>query len=359
MSDWFALAPASELGWSSLLIYIAVNIAEALRADERFVNGMTARAQYYHGCRMFRLERSPAVPYAMIGRILQVDRGTGKRHFRKDADHGDAEFLIGRPSVLSVSEHEELVHAIIARYEDRRPMSIGEVHFFLEDRFKKFIDRNTLWHLLRRDARIKTCRGIPIEEPRLNVTPEAIMAFLQHAMEVVQGVPARFVFNMDEMGHQDWTDRPETTCVVPSLHGDRQVYIPISRAGKRITLMACIALDDSAFKPEVIIPRKTVDIDLVLTGLTSEKNNHPITAHMALWRLGCSIPGSRQPSHRSSINAVPSTNTKDPPFFSLTIARPISVIIFTSYAQRTARSLVIFHTTVQTNCNLSISPCSV
>jgi hypothetical protein len=97
------------------------------------------------------------------------------------------------------------------------------------------------------------------------------MAFLQHAMEVVQGVPARFVFNMDGMGHQDWADRTEKTCVVPPSHGDKQVYIPVPRAGKRIMLMACIALDGSALKPEVIIPRKTVDTDLVLTGLTSEK----------------------------------------------------------------------------------------
>jgi hypothetical protein len=82
-------------------------------------------------------------------------------------------------------------------------MSIGEVHFFLKDRFKKSIDRNMLWHLLGRDAQIRTCHGIPIEEPRLNVTPEADMAFLQHVMEVIQGVPAHFVFNMNEIGHQD------------------------------------------------------------------------------------------------------------------------------------------------------------
>jgi hypothetical protein len=35
--------------------------------------------------------------------------------------------------------------------------------------------------------------------------------------------------------------------------------------------MACIGADGSALKPEIIIPRKTVDADLVLTGLTAEK----------------------------------------------------------------------------------------
>jgi hypothetical protein len=49
------------------------------------------------------------------------------------------------------------------------------------------------------------------------------------------------------------------------------VYLPGSRAGKRIRLMACIAADDSAITPQIVIPRKTVDDDLFLTGLTPEK----------------------------------------------------------------------------------------
>jgi hypothetical protein len=40
--------------------------------------------------------------------------------------------------------------------------------------------------------------------------------------------------------------------------------MPVSRTGKRITLMACIAADSSVLKPQVIVPRKTVDSDPVL-----------------------------------------------------------------------------------------------
>jgi hypothetical protein len=47
--------------------------------------------------------------------------------------------------------------------------------------------------------------------------------------------------------------------------------MPVSRTGKHITLMASIAADGSVLKPEIIIPRQTVDIDLLLTGLTDEK----------------------------------------------------------------------------------------
>jgi hypothetical protein len=80
-------------------------------------------------------------------------------------------------------------------------------------------------------------------------------------------------FNIDEMGHQDWADRGQQTCVVPAADHDDYVYMPVSRAGKRITLMACIATDGSAIKPQIIIPRKTINDDLVLTGLTPEKSS--------------------------------------------------------------------------------------
>jgi hypothetical protein len=44
------------------------------------------------------------------------------------------------------------------------------------------------------------------------------------------------------------------------------MYLTVSRAGKRITLMACIAVDGSAITPKIIIPKKTIDDDLVLIG---------------------------------------------------------------------------------------------
>jgi hypothetical protein len=63
----------------------------------------------------------------------------------------------------------------------------------------------------------------------------------------------------------------ETTCIVPTWHGNDHVSIPVSCTGKRITLMARISADGSALKPEVVIPRKVVGPDLILTGSTSER----------------------------------------------------------------------------------------
>jgi hypothetical protein len=80
-----------------------------------------------------------------------------------------------------------------------------------------------------------------------------------------------FVINMDEMGHQDWADRQTKTWYVSSEVKENYVYVPVSRTGRRITLVACIAADGSSIKALVIIPRKTVDPDLFLLGWTDEK----------------------------------------------------------------------------------------
>jgi hypothetical protein len=89
--------------------------------------------------------------------------------------------------------------------------------------------------------------------------------------EVVSGVPAHFVFNMGEMGHQDSADRRIKTCYVSSKVKENQVYVPVSRAGKRITLVACIAANGSSLKPMIVIPRNTVNRDQFLLGWTDEK----------------------------------------------------------------------------------------
>jgi hypothetical protein len=110
-----------------------------------------------------------------------------------------------------------------------------------------------------------------MEEGRVNVTPEQISSFFATLIATIDGIPAHFVLNMDEMGHQDWADRQRLTCYIPATVPGDSVYMPVSRLGKRITLIACIAADGSYLRPTVIIPRKTVDSDLPITGLTGEK----------------------------------------------------------------------------------------
>jgi hypothetical protein len=106
-----------------------------------------------------------------------------------------------------------------------------------------------------------------MEKLRRDVTIKVILTLFQHGTKIVEGVMANFIFDMDEIGPQDWAEPAEKPCLESAYYAKKHIYIPVSRADKLITLITCIAADDSVLKPEVTIPRKTVDADLVLTVL--------------------------------------------------------------------------------------------
>jgi hypothetical protein len=62
---------------------------------------------------------------------------------------------------------------------------------------------------------------------------------------MVSGAPVHFVFNMDEMGHQNGADVHDTICLVPRDAPDDEAFYPVSRTGKHIMLIACITADVS------------------------------------------------------------------------------------------------------------------
>jgi hypothetical protein len=92
----------------------------------------------------------------------------------------------------------------------------------------------------------------------------------QHAIEIIEGVPAQFVFNVDEMRRQNWSDRTKETWLMPIYHAEKRLDIPVSYRSERIALMACVAPECSGLRPE-INPTMMIDVDLALIGLTSKK----------------------------------------------------------------------------------------
>jgi hypothetical protein len=98
----------------------------------------------------------------------------------------------GRPPILGTEQYQELTHTIHERYAARRSMSLSEVDYYVQTRFHVSMSRNTLRHLLRGDSEIKSCRGIPMEEARVDVTLEVIVDFFRRAIQFVDGGSGTF-----------------------------------------------------------------------------------------------------------------------------------------------------------------------
>ena len=56
----------------------------------------------------------------------------------------------------------------------------------------------------------------------------------------VNGVPAQFVFNVDEMGQADYAVSHETIVLVPKSYNLPTAVYQIDRQSKRSTCLACI-----------------------------------------------------------------------------------------------------------------------
>jgi hypothetical protein len=266
-----ALSPARPLDWNSIQTFLADEMVHCLRDTPEFVNASHTRDQCYYACQALRTNHNPPVPYSLIARLLGVTKGTILWHVKQYTAHGEEEFRPGRPPLLSLPLRDQLVEFIQRRYDDRKPCTMPQILDYIMEISGTSLDRDTARMMLKRDGRVKPCKGMPIEEKRLEVSGEQLLGHFQRMFDMVEGVPAHFVLNMDEMGHQEWADRQVKLCYVPLAHSEKQVYVPVSRLGKRITLVACVAADGSFMKPFVIIPRKTVDADLPLTGMTQEK----------------------------------------------------------------------------------------
>jgi hypothetical protein len=127
-----------------------------------------------------------------------------------------------------------LFHAVAEASDNGTPSALADIKADIRHHFHVSIEKDTLSHMIDRDPRVRPCPGIPMEAKRVAVTPDQI------------------------------ADLRSVVWVVPSSHKAEHVNFPIPRTGKRITLIACIALDGSFLSP-------TVDSDLILTGMTPEK----------------------------------------------------------------------------------------
>jgi hypothetical protein len=248
------LAPACQIDWDAFKDAAVQDLKDTLLANPEFNSAQTLRTQVFIAYQILHPNHIPAVPLSVIGRLFQVSKNTIRDHVKNYKKYGDEEGKSGRRPILPPEAHEQLIQYILESQAVGHPRTMGEIREYIEATWEVEIDRDTVWRSLARDPRIKSCDARPMEDKRLAVTDEQIEEHFHKLVNLVSGVPAHFVFNMDEMGHQDWADRQTNTCYVSSEVKENYVYVPVSRTGRRITLVTCIAADGSSIKPLVIIP---------------------------------------------------------------------------------------------------------
>jgi hypothetical protein len=82
-----------------------------------------------------------------------------------------------------------------------------------------------------------------METHGVQVTIEALMEYFLVPRDAVDDILAMFIWSMDEIGHSDWADAHQEAVYVPGDIAADHIPVPVSRAGKRITLVGCLCVD--------------------------------------------------------------------------------------------------------------------
>jgi hypothetical protein len=110
---------------------------------------------------------------------------------------------------LTRAGHDNLISFTAEAQANNHTLMMHDIVHHITERHDKVIDANSIRHMLDRDPHVMFCRCVPMEEECLQVTAEDISANQARPTEPIEGVPAFFVSNMDEMDCQEWADRQQ------------------------------------------------------------------------------------------------------------------------------------------------------
>jgi hypothetical protein len=119
-----------------------------------------------------------------------------------------------------------------------------QVSIWMHEKWYIDLAPNTLWHFIRRMPMLRFAKAKTMEMERLNMPDDAVHNGFTILDDSISDPPAHFVYNMDEMGHQEYADAKPIQYVAPAYVADMPYY-EVSHRGKWITLIACVAADGS------------------------------------------------------------------------------------------------------------------
>lgn len=173
----------------------------------------------------------------------------------------------GRPLTLNEEELQTLKEYLdCLMFNPAFPIypTFPEIADLICEKFHKYVSLDTLRHIVynKYSKYYKTCIGKPMDANRIEANLNEIETNLYELSQKVYGVPASFVFNLDEMGQADYADSQETTVLVPISYTQPTAMYPIDRTSKRATCLACISPNGIGCIPQYCITRATIESDL-------------------------------------------------------------------------------------------------
>jgi hypothetical protein len=135
----------------------------------------------------------------------------------------------GRPLLINKEARIYMEKIILHRSRTRNPVSLFELADSLRKLFEIIISDETHAKYLRRDKIFATAVGIPMEEKRLHMNLNDLLQWYDDLNVSIRNIPRFFIFNMDEMGLDDWVDSRDYLVAIPRPAHSEETNVPVER----------------------------------------------------------------------------------------------------------------------------------
>jgi hypothetical protein len=124
---------------------------------------------------------------------------------------------------------------------------------FIAKQYSCSLTKGWLHAFIRRHLNeVQICRSLPQEDTRLTVPREHLEAHIGNMKNIVEGKFSELVFNLDEVGSSDWEDRKPRKVIAPRSVSPHDVFHPVSRKYRHLTLLACVSAAGTSLTPMVL-----------------------------------------------------------------------------------------------------------
>jgi hypothetical protein len=160
----------------------------------------------------------------------------------------------GRHKALSEEAENQILQKLKDQYESNSAFTRNQLMGYVSENFDKSISRGWLNAFIGRHLdEIKVCRSFPQEDSRFVIPREHLNEHIINMQRYVSGKIAELVFNLDEVGSSDWEDRKTRKVLVPASVDSDDVFHPVSRKYKHMTLLVCVSAGGDALCPMLIV----------------------------------------------------------------------------------------------------------
>lgn len=196
--------------------------------------------------------------HQQLAELFNTTKDTIKHQLEKAKKESEGKIKFnGRPFILNEKQVNELRDWVSSAIQHPK---VDEVKAFIEENFEKCIDQYRTMQLVLQKAGLKTEYADPMDADRYFADSNKINYYysILESFCNTYNIPSQFVLNVDEEGHEDYSDSRKQLVVVTKDSKGPFNY-PVKRTNNHTTFLACITADGSFLKPLIVVKRKTIE----------------------------------------------------------------------------------------------------